>query len=140
MNKIQLALTLLLAVLCVGCSGKVKLGGTVSFTDGTPVETGMVYFVSKDGSFSARGEIQNGEFQVSSVGKNDGLPKGEYDVYFSGIETVVREQQELENGDFIEAETRPAIDVKYMSASTSGITQNVDGSTKKVEFQLERLE
>ena len=140
MNKTKLALALLLALLCVGCSGKVKLGGTVSFTDGTPVDSGMVYFVSKDGSFSARGEIQNGEFQVSSVGKNDGLPKGEYNVYFSGIETVVKEQQELENGDFIEAETRPAIDVKYMSASTSGITQNVDGSTKKVEFQLERLE
>ena len=139
MKKINLALFALSFILCVGCSGNVKLSGTVSYSDdNAPVESGMVYFVSQDGKFSAHGNIQNGEFTVSSVKENDGLPKGTYDVYFSGTEKVVKEGKTLPNGDTTEPETAPAIDAKYMSASTSGITQTVDGSTKTVEYKVDR--
>lgn len=98
----------------------------------------MVYFVSRDNNFSARGNIVNGAFTVSSIKENDGLPKGTYDVYFSGIEKVVKEGKTLDNGDTIEPETAPAIDSKYLSASTSGISLTVDGSTKTVEYKLDR--
>ena len=139
MKSIKYAVVLLFALLCVGCSNYVKLTGTVSFSDdNAPVEAGMVYFVSQDGKFSATGEIKNGAFAVSSLKPGDGLPKGTYNVYFAGIEKVVKESRELANGDTTEAETAPAIDLKYMSASTSGITTNVDGSTKTVDYKLDR--
>ena len=139
MQKYTLIILALVAATCVGCSGNVKLSGKVLYSDdSSPVESGMVYFVSQDGSFSAHGTIKNGDFTVSSVKENDGLPKGTYDVYFAGIEKVVKEGQTLANGDTTEPETAPAIDVKYLSASTSGITQTVDSGTKTVEYKLDR--
>ena len=98
----------------------------------------MVYFVSHDNKFSERGDIVNGAFTVSSIKENDELPKDAYDVYFSGIEKVVKEGKTLDNDDTTELETAPAIDSKYLSASTSGISLTVDGSTKTVEYKLDR--
>lgn len=139
MKKFNLALLALLILCCLGCSGNVKLSGTVSYSDdNSPVESGMIYFVSRSGDFSARGEIVNGQFTVSSIKENDGLPKGEYDVYFSGIEKIVKEGKTLENGDTIEPETAPAVDLKYLSASTSELSLTVDGGTKTVEYKLDR--
>ena len=37
-----------------------------------------------------------------------------------------------------EDQTAPTIDLKYLSAATSGIQQTVDKSTKTVEFKLDR--
>ena len=82
--------------------------------------------------FSARA------FVVSSVKENDGLPLGTYAVYFAGIEKVVKEGRMLDNGDYVEPETAPAVAMRYLSASTSGITLTVDGSFKTVEYILER--
>ena len=137
MSQVKYAFLVLALALCVGCSGNVKLSGTVVYSDdNTPVETGMIYFTTP--SYSAHGSIVDGQFTVSSVKENDGLPPGEYDVYFSGVERVVKEQQDLGNGDFTEAITEPSIDEKYLSASTSGLHQKVDKTTRTVEFKLDR--
>ncbi len=133
-----LALTLTL-LFVVGCSGNVKVGGTVVFSDdNTPVEAGQINFVSKSGDFQARGTIEDGKFQVTSIKPNDGLPKGDYDVYFTAIETITKESVTLPNGDTTEPETAPAIDLKYLSASTSGISQSITGPVKDLEFKLDR--
>lgn len=130
------AITLLAAA---GCSGNVKLSGTVSYSDdGAPVEAGTVCFASTTGDFMARGNIENGNFTVSSIKENDGLPPGTYDVYFTGIEGVVKEGSTNADGESTEPETAPTIDLKYLSASTSGIQQTVDKSTKTVEYKLDR--
>ncbi|MDO5309466.1 MAG: hypothetical protein Q4G03_08235 [Planctomycetia bacterium] len=138
LKRFCLLLALILPMtLLVGCGGKVKLTGTVLYSDDNePVADGMVYFVN--GDFSAHGVIQNGHFSVSSVKENDGLPAGDYEVYFAGIEKVVKEASTNDQGETTEPVTVNAIDVKYLSASTSGIRQKVDRSTKTVEFKLDR--
>ena len=73
---------------CFGCGNQHRLTGKVTFADGQPVTKGMVIF--SDGAFQARGEIQpDGTYTVSSTGKNDGLPKGEYVVTVSGVTKTV---------------------------------------------------
>lgn len=139
MKRISIVALFLALFVVAGCSGNVKVSGTVSFSDdGAPVESGMVYFVSKTSDFSARGNIVDGKYVVSSIKENDGLPKGDYDVYFSGIEKIVKEGQTLENGDTIDPQTAPAIDLKYLSASTSGFSEKIDGSRKDLDFKLDR--
>ena len=123
----------------VGCSGNVKLTGTVSYSDdGAPVETGTVCFVSKSSDFMSRGNITDGTFTMSTLKADDGLPPGDYDVYFTGVEGVVREGGTNAAGESTEPQTAPTIDLKYMSPSTSGISQTVDKSTKTIEFKLDR--
>lgn len=127
---------ILAATLCVGCSSNVKLTGTVSYSDdGAPVESGTICFVSGDSM--ARGTIADGKFETS-YGDGAGLPPGDYQIYFVGVETVVRESEELPDGSVRDAITAPAIDRKYLSAETSGLTQKVDKSTKTVDFKLDR--
>lgn len=133
------ALLSFLLLAAAGCSGNVKLSGTVSYSDdGAPVESGAVCFASTTKNFMARGTIENGKFTVGSVKENDGLPPGTYDVYFTGIERVVKEGGTNAAGESTEPETAPAVDLKYLSASTSGIQQTVDKKTKTVEYKLDR--
>ena len=130
------ATVLATAALCVGCSSNVKLTGTVSFSDdGAPVESGPIYFVS--GDTQGRGSIVDGKFETT-FGDEDGLPPGDYQVYFVGVEKVVRESETLGDGSTTDPVTAPAIDAKYLSAETSGLTQKVDKSTKTVDFKLDR--
>jgi len=73
---------------CLGCGDQHRLKGKVTFADGQPVTKGTVIF--SNASFQARGEIQSdGSYTVSSTGKNDGLPKGEYQVTVSGVTKTV---------------------------------------------------
>ena len=135
-RKFFLALVLATTALGVGCSSNVKLTGTVSYSDdGAPVESGTICFVS--GETQGRGTIVDGKFETS-FGDEAGLPPGEYQVYFVGVETVVRESEELPDGSITDAVTAPSIDLKYLSAETSGLTQKVDKSTKTVDFKLDR--
>ncbi|MDR1382648.1 MAG: lipoprotein, partial [Planctomycetaceae bacterium] len=72
---------LLLALLVLaGCNnGKVPLGGTITFDDGTPLMVGAVIF-STD-TYSAKGNIDaNGKYVMGSISTNDGLPAGTYKV------------------------------------------------------------
>lgn len=139
MRSLRSLLLFAALVFVVGCSGNVKLTGTVSYSDdGAPVKEGIVCFVSKTSDFMSRGNIVDGQFTMSSAKANDGLPPGEYDVYFTGVEGIVREGGTNAAGESTEPVTAPTIDLKYMSASTSGITQKVDKSTKTLEFKLDR--
>ena len=77
-------MVLLFLLICSGCGNQYRLKGKVTFADGNPVTQGMVIF--SNNAFQARGEIQSdGKYTVSSSGKNDGLPKGEYKVTVSGV-------------------------------------------------------
>lgn len=74
----------------------------------------------------ARGNIENGKFIVNSIKENYGLPPGTYDVYFTGVEDIVKEGSTNADGDSTEPETAPTIDLKHLSAGSSGIQQTVD--------------
>lgn len=136
MRNLFYTLILATAAFCVGCSGNVKLTGTVSYSDdGAPVKSGTICFVS--GETQGRGNIVDGKFETS-FGDEAGLPPGDYQVYFVGVEEVVRESETLEDGSVTDPVTAPSIDPKYLSAETSGLTQKIDKSTKTVEFKLDR--
>ena len=119
----------LLLTLC-GCGENSRLKGKVTFQDGKPVPCGTVYFTS--GSYQARGEIQpDGTYTVSSLGKNDGLPKGEYQVSLTGV---------------VKFETRGNVpmpiplnlcDEKYSSPETSGLACSVPAPGHRFDIVLD---
>jgi hypothetical protein len=103
-----------------GCSnGNIKTNGSVSFSDGAPVVTGIVRFETPQTQYTAL--IQSdGTFNVN-MGK--GLPPGQYRV--SVID--VRENETL------------LIDEKYENPDTSGLTFDVKLSANEpLKITVER--
>ena len=111
-----------LLVFVVGCGGNCALKGKVVFSDDkTPLTQGEVCFVTDKNI--ARGAInEDGSYVVSSVSKNDGLPRGTYRVYLT--DTEINEK----------VPGRPAfnliprIDTKYGSPDTSELIVEVKRS------------
>lgn len=121
----------LLLILCCGCNDKLPLGGTITYSDdGSPLDKGTVCFEKAD--FLARGHLQSdGTYQISSTGKNDGLPKGKYKVCIVGAEL----SSEGAGGNTVYT---PLIDQRYGSAETTDIEFDVDGKTRRFDFQVDR--
>lgn len=152
MIKLRYCVLLILLSVILGCGSNVKFGGRVTFSDdGSPLTTGMVCFESD--SFLARGPLnQDGYYDLGSLVLNDGIPKGEYRVYVSGAEAV--EDVEIKqvpgqaghvtrpsmSGTMAGQTFTPLIDVKYSSGKTSGLTVNIDGTSKKFDFQVDRYQ
>ncbi|MEQ8788948.1 MAG: hypothetical protein RIC55_21735 [Pirellulaceae bacterium] len=57
--------------------------GRVVLTDGTPIQEGVIEFVSPDLSLFAISEITNGQFQLAISSDDVGCPVGEYLVVVS---------------------------------------------------------
>jgi len=134
MSKIiYLFITLFLLAGLVGCNNHVKLSGKVIYSDtNEPLEAGTVIFLAENETFQARGEIEkDGTYVLATLRENDGLPPGNYRVY---VNSAYRYETQ-ENGPT--AEIRLITD-KYTSPETSGLVCEVDRSTKKFEFQVER--
>ena len=105
----------LFTVLFVGCGkGFVPLGGKVTFEDGSPLTVGAVCFST--GTFMAEGRLnEQGEYVLSSLGKDDGLPPGTYKVYIQGAtKTDAKERTvDLIHSKFVSPDTTPlSYDVK----------------------------
>jgi len=139
---VSLAVVLLVIA---GCSGKVPLGGTVTFKDdGTPLPQGAILFQSE--TILAQGGIQpDGTYRVGTDKITDGLPLGTYQVCIVGTDMVefvadratVVDPSGVGLGGQREVRT-PLIDPKYASAATSGLSFVVDGKTKKFDIQVDR--
>ena len=148
MKKHHILPLLFALVIATGCSGKVPLSGTVTFSDnGDPVPLGVVYFVTP--TFQAQGAIQeDGRYVVGSDKLSDGLPRGTYQVYIAGAANIeVRQtrppgQVDPNTGEnidrqFTEEISISLIDLKYTDPETSGLTVTVDrGQT--FDIQVER--
>jgi len=122
-------------VFVLGCSDKVPLGGTVTFSDdGSPVPTGAVFFETS--TFQAQGDIRpDGTYRVGSETLTDGIPLGTYGVSIRGAEEITI----VERADGTTDERRKdLIDSKYRIAETSGLTFTVDGKTRTFNIQVER--
>jgi hypothetical protein len=112
----------------VGC-GNPKIRGKVVFSDDkTPLQGGMVNFVTD--KRIARGQIsKNGDFVIGSEKAKDGLPPGEYKIYITDTVKVLPPK----NGNGIPI-FEQVIDPKYVKPETSGLVLNV---TKSQVFNIE---
>ena len=124
---------LLLLAFALGCSGNVRFGGNVTFSDdGSPLTIGTVCFESS--SFLSRGELdQNGRYNLGSVSAKDGIPKGTYNVYITGA----AKGSMNESGAPV---LTPLIDPKYVAGHTSGLTVTIDGKSKSFDIQVDRYQ
>lgn len=123
------ALFLVLCVLIVGCGNKQPLSGRVTYSDGSPLETGTVCF--EQGSFLARGDIkEDGKYTVGSETADDGIPPGTYNVYIIRAEKFPEGRLGLPT---------PLIDKKYNNAATSGLTFTVDGKSREFNITVEPI-
>ncbi|MDR1492199.1 MAG: hypothetical protein LBT05_05725 [Planctomycetaceae bacterium] len=124
---IALAISLAFA----GCNnGKVGLSGKVTYTDGTPLGIGEIYFHTA--AYEARGTLKpDGTYVVGSISDKDGLPKGKYNVYIFGAQ---KPSGKTRDGMDIMVSL---IDEKYLSPETSGITVDIPVPGGKFDFQVE---
>jgi hypothetical protein len=92
----------------------------------------------------ARGDIQeDGTFVVGFEKEANGLPPGVYTVFLTGTDKVtktvigVRESMGVEQEVF-DIKYEPQILPQYANADTSGLTVEVNASTKVYEIKVDR--
>ena len=143
---------LLLPIL--GCGSNVSLSGKVVYSDDkTPLTKGIVCFESD--TYTARGKLnENGEYTIGSKSVKDGLLPGQYRVYISGAfhqEVPAGAHAEKEVNSFTQPldasadggaamNIKPLIAAKYSRGATSGITVDVNASTRTFNFEVDRYQ
>ena len=128
---------------CVGCGTNGPLSGTVTFSDdGSPVPAGTVCF--ENNTRYGRGQLdQNGRYTLGFEKQGNGIPRGVYGVYVTGAQRPLGMSDEPgsvpgSRGGVMKYEELVA--KKFHARRTSGITCNVDGSTRTFDFQVDRAE
>ncbi|MDR1491119.1 MAG: hypothetical protein LBT05_00105 [Planctomycetaceae bacterium] len=131
MTRTLFYLALAISLTFIGCNnGKVGLSGKVTYTDGTPLGIGEVYF--QTATYEACGTLKpDGTYDVGSISDKDGLPKGRYNVYIFGAQ---KPSGKTKDGIDIMVSL---IDEKYLSPETSGLTVDVPVPGGKFDFQVE---
>ncbi len=130
---------LIVFVFLVGCNqGQLptyRAGGKVTFTDGNPLEGGMVTLraIEAPKPISARGDIQpDGTFQLSTFSEADGALEGEHQVAIQPPPPPVGIDR-----DKIRTLPPPPFDEKYMEFETSGLTVTVTRKAADNDFPIE---
>lgn len=125
----------LCAVFFPGCGNHVGMSGKVTFSDDqSPLTTGTVFFETD--LFQARGDIKpDGTYTIGSLHEADGLPPDTYRVYVVGA-TV--HNPSVQPGPNTPPVMLPLIESKFETGLTSGLTVNVDASTKNFDFSVDR--
>jgi hypothetical protein len=123
------SILLLSGVLLViaGCSNKVKVGGTVKFDDGMPLDAGQVFM--SNGTFMFQGKIlSDGTFSIGEIKDGDGIPPGNYGIWIAGANPSATDQYQTLK-----------IPTKYTNRETSGLTFEVKkNGTKTIDILLEK--
>lgn len=121
-------LTILIALVLIGCSQNVKTQGTVRFSDGEMITTGYIYF--SNGQTAGRSEIQpDGTYSMGMFKTGEGIPPGQYKIYFSGGPNDT-------SGD---PDGIPMIHPKYFSYGETPLTvEIVTGKIEPFEIVVER--
>jgi len=128
-KKFFVCLLLLVGVGLTGCGDNHRLSGTVTFTDGKPVTSGMVLFTTP--TFQAKGEIQaDGKYVAGSANPKDGIPAGTYQVSLTGVTKSVPGFGGMPS--FV-----PLCDEKYQNATSSGLTCTVPAPGNKYDLVLD---
>lgn len=106
----------------------VAIRGQVTY-NGAPLSHGTVLYLPKaQGGRQARGEIEDGKFQLTTLRSGDGAQQGEYDIVIIALEAHPGEpttREEIEQaGGLIQRGF--AIPERYTKAETSGLSDVVD--------------
>lgn len=114
-------------VIGCGASATVSVRGNIQLTDGSSVSGATVVFEPSDGSVTPSGVTDDdGNFRLTSFRKNDGAPPGEYRI---AVHPPMAQ-------DSSESQPSPVFDVRYMSASTSGLTFTVAQQSRQCDLVL----
>jgi hypothetical protein len=126
-------MSILLLLVCVGCgsSGVAPVSGTVML-DGKPLETGAIMTLPEAGR-GAQGRIQNGRFQLSTFGTNDGALLGTHKVAVSASEPSRGSGPEAQVGKLL-------VPQRYTNPDASGLTIDVQRGNNEVELRLSTKE
>src|SRR5439155_21384995 len=110
-------------------SGRCTVTGTVTYEDGTPVESGSVIGeATVDGKLVAvQGTIKNGTFSWGGAKEGDGALPGQYKVI---VVPVSLSEYQLSQG------MTPAVDGKYGKYETSGLTFKVEQGKNVFDIQV----
>ena len=130
--KILSPFFLLLLIFAAGCGPNCSVSGKVTFSDGSPMDSGEVVFETS--AMMAKGKIQKDGTYSLTTGEQKGIPKGTYQVSIGGFRpTIVPPSIGPDGRTSGRAQvTMPEIPVakKFLSPGTSGLTCEVKGRTK----------
>jgi hypothetical protein len=113
-------------ILLIGCGKNISGSGTVTYSSGEPVPSGMIFFSTPQ--FNYTGTINNGFFELGGLQAKDGLPSGKYQVHFIGTIPVEGTSDDI-----------PLFASKYNAPETSGIVVEVKRGKKNFfEFVVEK--
>ena len=139
MNKMKLTLVFFVVFLGVvtGCSNKVKVSGTVTFDDGTPLTEGSVCFRDETNTFHGKID-KNGHYSPGGLKEGEGIPYGKYEVWISGTDRS--EPLPSKNGmPASEFKIITTVASKYTSPNPNGLTYEAKkGGNRKFDIVVER--
>jgi hypothetical protein len=126
-KKIFITSVLCLLFCFTGCSGKIKISGTVTFSDGTPVTKGNVVF--DNGTQSYFGIIKDGTYVTGGNKAIEGIPNGTYKVWLAQTETT--ENTLDTDGHVTSYKVTQTIAKKFTSPNTTELTFEVKPDGQK---------
>jgi hypothetical protein len=115
-----LILALPVILIVTGCSKNVYVEGTVKYTDGTPLDQGMVAF-ENDSVFYHSYITKNGKFSPGEYKDGSGIPKGKYRVFVTSADDNNYEH----------------VAKKYTNSKTSGFEFDIQKKTTGIELVVE---
>ncbi len=126
----------LFSALFVGCKKdkhppRFQVSGTVTFSDGEPVRTGVVEFIPESGNLTATGSINtDGTFSLSTIDSDDGACEGQFTVVVKQFifYDKVPEHQHSHGGD---------VSVKFADRKTTPLTFTVEAKKNTANFEVE---
>jgi hypothetical protein len=135
MKKLTFATFIWICLACFGCSKYVSCDGVVTFSDGTPLDTGKIIFVDEKFQYDSQLK-KGGNFSIGGMKDGEGLPPGKYNVYFSGVNEYVYD--ELQPTVLDRKASRLLIDRKFESETTSGLNYEVKKDLQPLKIIVEK--
>ena len=125
---------------CIGCSDTIKIHGTVTYSDGSPVTHGCVIF--ECGQEAALGMLnETGHYRLGRLKDGDGIKPGQYSVWLTGTE--INESKIEGSGLNVTTtfSTMETVHKKFTRKATSNLTfEAKPGGPKTFDFIIERPE
>ncbi|MDR3234768.1 MAG: hypothetical protein LBT46_14095 [Planctomycetaceae bacterium] len=126
-----------LLLFAAGCSQKVKVHGTVTFSDGEPVGFGQVCFTSPAFTFTGKLD-KKGHYAAGDTKDGAGIPLGEYQVHLANT-VLIKKIGAGDGTDNYTLDETERVDEQFTSPQTSGFVFSATrGGKKTFDFTVER--